>query len=63
MNSLYLKFICLFLALGCAHGKAVYKIISQFSKATQASFVIDGESGDFNIELKFDEHVSAMKVT
>ena len=63
MKSIYVQLFCLFLALGCAHGKAVYKIISQFSKATQASFEIDGETGEFSIEMKFDEHVSAMKVT
>ena len=57
MNSMLLKVLCLFLVTGWAFASARYKILQQFSHATQAEFIISDEVGEWSIDLKFDDQV------
>ena len=59
---LIVNVLALFMFTSCAYASARYKIISQFSKATQAEFIISDEVGAWTIDLKYDDKLNAMKV-
>ena len=51
------KLICIFLMTTCAYGSVSYKIIQQYPGATHSEFDITGESGEWTLELKYDDKV------
>ena len=57
MNSAFLKLFCLALVTGFAFATVTYRIQAEYPGATQGQFIISGETGEWTIELVWDDKV------